>query len=315
MTEINKMLSPGDAAQHTGLSTEVLRKWEQRFGFPVARRTPQGRRMLLASDLPRLQLLARGLRLGWRVSDLMPLSLPELEQLPNRRTRASNPPNQRDALAAQVLDLLATPDGLERLPAWLDQHIRNWGLGPFCTEVLPRLHQGVGLAWHQGQLAIHQEHAFSQTVETVLRHRLLQVPQRHRPPAVVLATPRGELHGQGLLALLVLLRLAGAHAVDLGTNLPEAEVAAACRLHRAAILALSISSAASAPQVRKQIRTLLALLPPDTQIWVGGQGSQALRLLQEPRLSLFVTTQAAAQRWQEWAQALQKPLENPSKPP
>ena len=47
-------LGIGDLARRTGLTPQVIRAWETRFGFPQPRRTPSGRRSYDARDVDRI---------------------------------------------------------------------------------------------------------------------------------------------------------------------------------------------------------------------------------------------------------------------
>ena len=47
-------LGIGDLARRTGLTPQVIRAWETRFGFPRPRRTPSGRRVYDPSDIDRI---------------------------------------------------------------------------------------------------------------------------------------------------------------------------------------------------------------------------------------------------------------------
>src|SRR3954462_2636346 len=47
-------LGIGDLARRTGLTPQVIRAWETRFGFPQPRRTPSGRRAYDPSDVDRI---------------------------------------------------------------------------------------------------------------------------------------------------------------------------------------------------------------------------------------------------------------------
>ena len=48
----------------TGLSAEVLRQWERRYGFPKPRRTPGGHRLYSAEDVEALKTIKRWLEEG-----------------------------------------------------------------------------------------------------------------------------------------------------------------------------------------------------------------------------------------------------------
>ena len=50
-------MNQAEIEQATGLSREVLRKWELRYQFPVPERGARGQRLYQAKDLPKLRLI------------------------------------------------------------------------------------------------------------------------------------------------------------------------------------------------------------------------------------------------------------------
>ncbi len=65
----------------TGISKEVLRKWEERYGFPVPERDASGHRSYAAHQTVRLQLIKRLIDGGSRPAQVVPLSEEALQSL------------------------------------------------------------------------------------------------------------------------------------------------------------------------------------------------------------------------------------------
>src|SRR5271165_47517 len=63
----------------TGLSADTLRMWERRYGFPEAERANSGVRLYARGDIERLTLVARALKLGYRVSEAISLDVRSLQ--------------------------------------------------------------------------------------------------------------------------------------------------------------------------------------------------------------------------------------------
>ncbi len=59
-------MNQAEIEQATGLSREVLRKWELRYQFPLPERGARGQRLYRASDLPKLQLVKQLIGQGMR---------------------------------------------------------------------------------------------------------------------------------------------------------------------------------------------------------------------------------------------------------
>ncbi len=61
----------GVVTRVTGVATDTLRVWEQRYGFPQSARTPGGHRLYLESDIERIRWVKdqidRGMKTGQAV--------------------------------------------------------------------------------------------------------------------------------------------------------------------------------------------------------------------------------------------------------
>src|SRR6187200_457957 len=68
-------------AQRTGLSPDVLRAWEKRYGVVQPLRSDGGQRLYTDAELERLSLLARAIAGGRNIGQISDLSLRELEDL------------------------------------------------------------------------------------------------------------------------------------------------------------------------------------------------------------------------------------------
>ncbi len=68
----DSLMTIGELARHTGISTQLIRAWEQRFGFPEPVRLPSGHRRYTAADVRAVQRVVeerdRGLRLEEAIS-------------------------------------------------------------------------------------------------------------------------------------------------------------------------------------------------------------------------------------------------------
>src|SRR5689334_14034121 len=71
----------GVVAERTGLTPDVIRVWERRYGVVEPRRSPGGQRIYSDADIERLSMLHRATRGGHGISHVASLSKPKLEQL------------------------------------------------------------------------------------------------------------------------------------------------------------------------------------------------------------------------------------------
>ena len=78
--------------RETGLSKDVLRMWERRYGFPKPGRDDNGERQYTVADIGKLRAVKRLMDVGLRPGKIMTLSIDELNAMADART-----PPRRDA--------------------------------------------------------------------------------------------------------------------------------------------------------------------------------------------------------------------------
>lgn len=257
----------------TGLSKDVLRMWERRYGFPVPERDANGERVYPAAQVERLRAIKRLMDQGYRPGKLIATPFEELSLLAPRRGRSAfvkgrevdNPEH------GELLALLRQHDANAFVQA-LQQRLARQGLQRFVQDIVAPLTQQVGDAWEEGHFEVFEEHLFTELTKRVLRQAIAGLPQGGASPRVLLTSVPDEQHMLGLLMVEALLALEGAECIPLGTQMPLLEISRAAAAHRADIVALSFSVAFPARQLPRLLEQLRAALPADVELWVGGSG-------------------------------------------
>ena len=257
----------------TGLSKDTLRIWERRYGFPKPIRDAHGERVYPLSQIKRLTVIKRLIDAGHRPGKIVASGIDELERL----TLMSTPAEHADPAGfADFMAMLRSHDG-ERLRQWLAHALVRQGLERFVTETVNALNIRVGEAWSRGELAIHEEHLYSQQIENTLRHAIFLASHDGGPPRVLLTSMPGEQHRVGLLMAEALLTAAGVLCIALGTQTPAGDIAQAAAAHQANVVALSFSGVFQSGPAQRSLSDLRALLPDSVAIWAGGEGMQRVR--------------------------------------
>lgn len=255
----------------TGLSKDVLRVWERRYGFPAPERDGHGERVYPPEQVERLRLVKRLMDQGHRPGKLMAASTEDLSRLV-AGARAVVPAEEALALDP-LLDLLRRHEA-DAFAQALAQRQARQGLLRFVLDTVAPLTQQVGQAWEVGRIEIFEEHLFTELCRRQLRQAISDLARHgERRPKVLLTTVPGESHELGLLMVEALLALEGADCVPLGTQTPVADIARAAVAHQADIVALSFSSAFPSRQVAAVVAPLREALPDSVALWIGGQGS------------------------------------------
>ena len=258
-----------------GLSKDVLRVWERRYGFPVPNRDPHGERLYPAAQVLRLRLIKRLMDLGHRPGRLMSTSVEELEAL----AAGSHGVKAADADAGsheldKLFALVRHHDAAAYLQA-MQQRLARHGLRQFVMDTVAPLTVQIGLAWQQGQLQVFEEHLFTELTARVLRQAIATVPGGSEPRVLLTTLPK-EPHEMGLLMVEAVLSLEGAQCISLGTQMPLMEIVDAVAAHQVDVVALSFSAAFPARQTRALLEQLRAALPGPAELWAGGAGVRKL---------------------------------------
>ena len=272
-------------AKITGLSLDTLRAWERRYQAVVPERSDRGRQYG-PEQIERLLLLKQLVQEGHAIGGIASRSDEELREfLTQQPSRQVSVPALRADILALILeaiegfDALRASDELSRLAAVLSPR-------DLVYRVAVPLMREVGIRWHNGTLAIAQEHLISQMLRTLMGSMV----RLFRPPnpamTMVLATPAGESHEFGILAAAILASLAGVEPVFLGPNLPAREIADAARRTSAKVVALSITIPSETSQ--EELNTLAAAMPEGVELWVGGAGSAGLDLTRLGRKTVLL---------------------------
>ena len=259
--------------RETGLSKDVLRMWERRYGFPQPERDGHGERLYPAAQLDRLRLIKRLLDQGHRPGKLIAASPEELSQLAPRR--AASRPSIAVASSEDLGELLALikqHDAAGYQQA-MQQRLARQGLQHFVQDTVAPLTQQVGAAWEDGRFEVFEEHLFTELTKRLLRQAIATLPGGSRSPRIVLTTVPDEQHVLGLLMVEGLLALEGAECIPLGTQMPLREIGRAAQAHQADIVALSFSTAFPRRQISGVLEQLRQMLPSNIALWIGGQGT------------------------------------------
>lgn len=286
----------------TGLSKDVLRMWERRYGFPVPERDIHGERLYPAAQVERLRTIKRLMDQGYRPGKLIAMPAEELLLLGPRHAR----PLRREgaevdhAALDELLALIRQHDTNGYANA-LQQRLARLGLQAFVLDIVAPMTGLVGEAWEDGRFEVFEEHLFTELSKRVLRQAIGALPQGVGSPRVLLTSVPDEQHVLGLLMVEALLALEGAECLPFGTQMPLLEITRAAQAHCVDIVALSFSSAFPQRQVGGLLQQLRDMLPASIEIWAGGGG--VARITPPPGVRHFVSLDQGIQALGAWREA------------
>jgi methylmalonyl-CoA mutase cobalamin-binding subunit len=268
-------LNIGAVERETGLSKDVLRMWERRYGFPDPLRDDNAERLYPPEQVAKLRAIKRLMDTGMRPGKLMRRTLAELNGLAD--TRAG--PRREGAAPALERDVVALVKG-HNAPALqhaLANLLMRQGLQRFVLDTLVPLNRAIGEAWMRGELQVFEEHLYTEQIQVALHAAINAFPRQTGAPRVLLTTFPGEQHGLGLLMVEALLVPEGAQCISLGTQTPIEDIRGAALAHKVHIVALSFSAAFPLRQAGEGLATLRRHVTTPTALWAGGEMTRRLR--------------------------------------
>ena len=150
----------GELSRRTGVSVDLLRAWEKRYGLLEPSRSGGGFRLYSDADVGRIESMQHHLGAGLAAAEAARRTLSPA--LPERSAGVVEPAKDELAAALSRFDDAAAHAVLDRLLATL-------GVDAVLAQVvLPYLRE-LGEAWERGEASIAQEHFAS----ALIRGRLL----------------------------------------------------------------------------------------------------------------------------------------------
>lgn len=248
----------GELSRRVGVSPELLRAWETRYGLVDPERTSGGLRLYSSEDERRVREMRRQIATGLSAAEAARVALGSL---------AGTASGQR---LLEHLDRALTALDEPAAQTALDRTFRSLDLESAIAQVIvPFLHE-LGERWAATQRSVGQEHFASNVIGGRLRALARGWGDGDRPRAL-LACPPDEQHELGLLCFGLLLRKRGWRIVYLGAQTPTVDLAIAARDLSPDLVVLGAIAAQRFLDAADQIRALGAR----SRVAIGGAGASS----------------------------------------
>jgi MerR family transcriptional regulator, light-induced transcriptional regulator len=269
------MLNISAVERETGLSKDVLRMWERRYGFPDPGRDDNVERQYSADQVAKLRAIKRLMDTGMRPGKLMDRSLEELNVLADTRAGPRREPTA-PTVERDVLGLIKSHNA-PALQHALSNLLMRQGLQRFVVDTAAPLNRAIGEAWMRGELQVFEEHLYTEQLQVALRIAINTFPRQACVPKVLLTTFPGEQHGLGLLMVEAMLVPEGVQCISLGTQTPIDDIRNAAVAHKVHVVALSFSAAFPLRQAGEGLAELRRHIAAPGAVWAGGEMTRRLR--------------------------------------
>jgi MerR family transcriptional regulator, light-induced transcriptional regulator len=258
------VLRIGELSRRVGVSPEVLRAWERRYGVLRPTRSEGGFRLYSTADEERVRRM-----LALQQEGLSPA-------VAARTAAADDGASAASAVPAEALRQ-ALADALDRFDEGaanrtFDRALAVLTLDTLLRQIVLEYLADLGERWSAGLASVAQEHFAT----NVLRGRLLGLARdwgQGGGPLALLACPPGELHDLGLICFGLALRARGWRIAFLGADTPVDTLKHTAETLHPDLVVLTATS----PRRLSSIRSELRELGGATRLAVAGAGTtQAL---------------------------------------
>lgn len=259
----------GELSRRVGVSPELLRAWERRYGLLQPSRTDGGFRLYSEEDVARVRRMQQLLDEGLAASEAAGAVMAETPATP-----ATQQPEMTElpVLRSHGVELQRALEAFDEVQAqWLlDRVLASFQLEVVLSELLLPYLQDLGERWARGEVTVAQEHFASQ----VIRGRLLALGQgwdRGLGSRVLLACPPNELHDLPLVMFGLVLRRYGWRILFLGPSTPVGTLQAAARTVLPDLIVLAATNATIFEDTADEIAALATEWP----VAIAGEGASA----------------------------------------
>ena len=252
----------GELSKRSGVSPELLRAWERRYGLLEPVRTPGGLRLYSLHDLERVRLMQQHLAAGLAAAEAAAQVAQETHGV-----EAVAPTFSADTARAELAAAIQRFDESEA-QAVIDRVLTAMTSDVLLVDVLlPYLHE-LGERWRRGETSIGEEHFAS----SLIRGRMLGLARgwgRGLGPVALLACLPGEQHELGLIAFGLALRARGWRVAYLGGDTPLEEIERASANEPDLIVLSAVS-----PRRVRALEARIRALAKRRRVALGGAGTR-----------------------------------------
>ncbi|MCL7958118.1 MAG: MerR family transcriptional regulator [marine benthic group bacterium] len=265
--------------RRTGLSPDVLRVWEKRYGVVSPGRSPGGHRLYSDEDVERLLLLNRVTSAGRRISKVAELETKALQELAEEDAEALYVPPDIPAVSLQsdpyLESSLAAVNAMDprELEASLMRATIALPAPALIEDVIGPLLARIGEQWAHGTLSPGKEHLASAVIRRVLESIMNACSPDANAPGIVVATPAGQVHEFGALLVGAAAAALNWRVAYLGTSLPAEDIAEVAASTDSEVIALSLVYPIDDVELPAALRSLRDHAGETRTILVGGRAA------------------------------------------
>ena len=273
-------------AEVTGLSKQVIRKWEERYQLIQPKRLDNGHRIYNEQDIQTLLKVRKLSEQGYSIKQAATLVKTNEIELQSTPIEGPSINKEMNDFFFQLLEKGTHCDELE-MSRILQQAYSTLGLSKFLsTVVIPFLNE-IGNRWENQEWTEYQESVASMTVRDYLTQLRRNYPYKEDAPLLMGACLPGEYHEVPLQILLLQAMVSGWKSFLIGSSPALGAIESLVKQFQPRMVLLSAMTTLPFQQYPTLLHQLdeFAAKNPSIQFYLGGPGS--LDYLKDKKLNFI----------------------------
>ncbi len=287
-------------ARRTGLTADVIRVWERRYGVVTPERASNARRLYSDSDVEKLIMLRRATSAGRRIGDVASLPMDKLRELVDKdESAAARLPlakiEQRPSTGSVMEYFDDCLDAVQRFNSYdiyhsLSDASKSLGIIFLLEDLLRPLVSHIQDECRRGALRDTHYAIAIYSIRAFLSNLVMNEPFVESEYKLICASPAGPVSDIAALRLAAASKSNGWDAIFLGMYGTVDEIIFAQQQSDAQLVAIGITRPADDPLLPNQLRKLRRELNNSIEIVVTGSGTAAyFDVLQEIQANYIQT--------------------------
>ncbi len=263
-------------AKLTGLSKDVIRIWERRYGLVKPSRGANRYRIYTDDEVALLRYVKNEMNRGQSIGDLIAVGREKLLASATCVAAADavdSPPYER--VLGELVGALQ-PLNRNSFERRLNGAVAVIPFEEALYGILLPLQSRVGQLWHDGKLGVAVEHYVTNQVRQKIFSAMNQLPVHEQGPKVVVACPPGEFHEVAAQAVAYICASRGCHIYYLGTSMPTEDLLKFCEQVQPRLVLISVVTPPS--ELLSLTNALVELADPARTVLLGGASAHLITL-------------------------------------
>ena len=271
--------------RRTGISSDVIRAWERRYGAIISERTETNRRLYTDDDIEKLTLLRRAINAGRRIGDIANLSYDDLFELvmgdESNSTRSYARPNTGTVM--ELFDEASTAIhemDSKKLDISLANAIAMLSTTDFLMEFLKPLHVYINDECNRGSIRYIQE----KFAKLCIRNCLSNLSTKFRSvkdegPSLLIGSLIAEYENLDTLMHIIVAQNIGWNVTYVGNGVPHDELIYMANEISARAMIIALNTERDIARKSHEIKTIKSLADQkDNIVLIGKQSHNYIQL-------------------------------------